>query len=113
VHNVSDLEQVELSIEEAQKNIDRMEALERLRKNRDFKLLVEEGYLQDEAARVVLAKAEPGLQGPEQQVMLENMIIAVGYFRQYLNKIYQFGSHSKRAMSEHQDTREELMAEAH
>jgi hypothetical protein len=111
VRNVnSELSQVELSIEEAQKNIDRMEALTRLRKNKDFILLVEEGYLQDEAARVVLAKAEPGLQGNDQQIMLDNMITAIGYFRQYLNKIYQFGNHSKQAISEHRTTREELMA---
>lgn len=109
----SQLEQVELTIEEAKKSIERMEALKRLRQNRDFVSLLEEGYLQEEAARLVLAKAEPALQSEEQQKMLDNMITAVGYYRQYLNKIFQFGNHAQHAMSQHEQTRDEIMAEAH
>ena len=113
MHKDSQLEEIELSIEEAKKSIERMDALNRLRTNRDFKMLIEDGYLQEEASRVVLAKAEPGLQGAEQQLMLDNMIIAIGYYRQYLNKVYQFGNTAQRAMSEHENTRDEIMAEAH
>jgi hypothetical protein len=109
--NNSELEQIELTIEEAQKSIDKMEALERLRKNADFKVLIEGGFLKEEAARLVLMKAEPNLQDEFQQKMLDNMIIAVGYFRQYLNKIYQFGRHAEQAIESHRETRNEIMAE--
>ena len=111
-NNRNDIEEVELSIEEAQKNIDKMEALNRLRQNKDFKELIEVGYLQDEASRTVLAKAEPALQSDEQQRILDNMINSIGYFRQYLNKIYQFGNQSSRAIDEHRNTRDELRNEA-
>lgn len=108
----NDLKRIEIDIKEAEKNIERMEALNRLRANKDFKALIEEGYLGDEASRVVLAKAEPGLQNEDSQKYLDNMIIAIGYFRQYLNKIYQFGNQSKHAIEGQRQTREDIMAEA-
>lgn len=111
-HN-NDLHEVEMTIEDAQRNIDKMNALLRLRDNRDFKLLIDRGYFEEEAARLVLARAEPGLQTEEHQVMLDKMIDSVGYLRQYFNKIYQFGQHSQQAIEEHRETRDEIMAEAH
>lgn len=111
--NSSDLAAVEISITEAERNIEKLNALKRLRKNTDFIALIEIGFLRDEASQVVLAKAEPGLQAPEQQNTLDNMIHAIGYFRQYLNKILQFGQDSERAIKEHRKTREEIMAETH
>lgn len=106
-----DLKQVELSIEEAQKQIDKLESLNRLRTNKDFQNLLEVGYLRDEAARAVLAKAEPALQSQESQQAIDNMIIAIGYFRQYLNKIIAFGNQASNAINEHRKTRDEIMSE--
>lgn len=109
----TDIENVELSIAEARKHIEQMEALDRLRTNADFKLIFEQGYLKDEATRLVLARAEPIMQTQEHQDQLNKLIDGVGYFRQYLNKIYQFGRQSQQAIKADQETLTELMNEVH
>lgn len=109
---MTDLESVEITIEQAKQQIDNMQALDRLRKNKDFMELVEDGFMKDEAARLVLALAEPALQTEEHQKQLYKMVDAVGYFRQYLNKIYQFGHIAEGALKSHEDTRNELMSES-
>ena len=107
----NDLELIELSIEEAQKNINKFEALKRLRTNKDFKDIIEIGFLESEAVRAVHAKADPALQSPEAQQAVSNMIIAVGYFTRYLNYIMAEGENSVRAIDEHRKTRDEIMSE--
>jgi uncharacterized protein YoxC len=105
------LHEIEMTIEDAQRSIDEMQSLDRLRDSKDWKNLIEVGYLEKEAARLVLAKADPGLQDDNNQKQLDKMIDAVGYFRQYLNKIYQFGHHAERAIHDHRQTRDEIQQE--
>jgi len=112
MNNANQLEEINVTIDQAQKQIDEMMCLERLRKNADFKALIEDGYLKEEAARVVIAKADPNMQTEEHQKQLDNMIIGIGYLRQYLVKIYQFGNHAQRTIEAHKETRSEIMTEA-
>lgn len=107
----TELHQIEVTIEQAKDTLEAMRALERLRKNKDFIKLIEEGYLKDEACRLVLARAEPALQTTENQSQLNKMIDGVGYFRQYLNKIYQMGHHAEASIEDHENTRAELLRE--
>jgi hypothetical protein len=107
-----ELAQVEVSIEQAKANIDRASALERLKENRDFKEIILEGYFEKEASRLVLLKADPNMQEPNEQRQVEKMIDSIGYLRQYLNMIYQFGSMADNALEQHQKTREDILAEA-
>lgn len=106
------LEQVELTIEQAQDNIAHKQALTRLYENADFRKIILEGYLQKEAARMVHAKAEPSLQSESDQLQLTRMIDGLGYFRQYLNKVYQFGAIAEKTIESHRQTRTDLMGEA-
>ena len=110
--NNTELEQINLTIEEAEKQIAKMDALDRLRENKDFQLLIENGYFKDEASRLVLLKADPNFQKEEDQIASDKMIIAIGYFRQYLRTIYQLGSIAKRSLDDYRDTRNEIMTEA-
>jgi hypothetical protein len=105
------LHEIEMTIEDAQRSIDELKSLDRLRNHNDWKSVIETGYLEKEAARLVLAKADPQLQDDFNQRQLNKMIDAVGYFRQYLNKIYQFGHHAERAIDEHRQTRNEIQQE--
>jgi hypothetical protein len=109
----SELRQIEMTIDQAKEQIELLEALNRLRKNKDFDLVIEKGYLEKEACRLVLAKGEPALQSEEQQKHLDKMMIGVAYFRQYLHKIYQFGNQAQMALKDHENTRDEIMAETH
>lgn len=61
------------------------EALERLLTNADFKTVILDGYLKDEAVRLVHLKCEHALQEPIQQAAIDRGITAISEFRQYLS----------------------------
>lgn len=107
----SDLHEVEITIQEAKNAVTTMEALIRLRKNNDFKQVIEEGYLKNEAVRLVWSRSEPGRQTEELQHEMNKMIDGVGYLRQYLNSIFRDGNHAQQALTDHEDTRAELLRE--
>ena len=107
----NDLHEIQLTIEQCERAIEDLQALERLRKNPDFQRLIEKGYLEDEAARLVLTRAEPTMQSSEHQKVLNRMMHGVGYFRQYLHKIYQFGNQAEMSLEAHRQTRNEIMEE--
>jgi len=110
--NEEQLEQVEISIEQAKYNIGRKDSLINLTKNTDFKRLILEDYFKSEAARLVMVRAEPAMATDEHQDNINNALIAIGHLNQYLNAIMQMGTMAQRAMEADQDTREELLAEA-
>lgn len=105
------LQQVEISIDQAKANIERMNSLDRLKENKDFEEIILKGYFEQEASRLVLLKADHNVQGDTEQKQIEKMIDAIGYFRQYLNTIYQFGSMAENALAQHEQAREEILRE--
>ena len=109
--NEQDLEQIELSIEQAKSDIDKMHSMQKLTTNPDFIKIMLEGYFEKEASRLVLLKADSNMQTAENQLQITKSIDAIGYVRQYFNVIMQFGHMSQSAMENDQRTREELLAE--
>ena len=107
----AELNQVELSIEQAKANIKRMEAVDRLKENKDFEEIILKGYFEQEASRLVLLKADHNVQGDTEQKQIEKMIDAIGYLRQYFNTIYQFGMMAQNAIEQHEQAREEILQE--
>lgn len=105
------LDQLEVTIEQAQEAIKNMDALKQLEKHKAFKRIISEGFFKDEASRMVLLKADPSMASPEMQESLDNGIIACGHFRQYLSGIYQLGNAAVRSLAADEVTREELLAE--
>ena len=105
------IEQIELSIAQAKDSITKLDAFTRLKNNKDFILLIEEGYFEKEASRVVLLKADPEMQDAQSQTALDHSIIAIGQFRQYLRTIVQMGHISQKALHEHEETIEEILEE--
>lgn len=105
------LRQVEINIDEAKEAISNMESVIELHNNRHFKKIVDEGYFQQEAARLVLALADANLQSEEHQQDLNKAIRAVGEFRNYLGAIIQLGRTAENALAADEQTREELLAE--
>lgn len=89
--------EVEVTIEEMEAVIDKLSALERLGNNADFKLIVNEGYFDHEARRLVMLysdKTPPGdprITVAEQKTATGEQIEAIGMFRQYLATIQNFG----------------------
>lgn len=105
------IEQIELSIEQAKGMVDNMKSLRNLTNNPDFKNIILDGYFRDEASRVVLLKADPSMQKEFDQAYLTNSIIAIGYLRQYLSSIMQMGQQAERDIFNAEKTREEILAE--
>lgn len=105
------VEALDESIREHQKLVDFGQAIERLRKNTDFKKVVVDGYLKNEALRVVHLKADPNFQTPERRATLERQLDAIAFFGDYLNTQMIFAERAVRQITDAERTREEILAE--
>ena len=71
--------------DEAQKDA---EALKRLEKNRDFKRLILDGFLEKEAVRLVKLKQDPGIKSQERIVEdIDDRITSIGVLNEHLRYI--------------------------
>lgn len=86
---MSRLNEIQEYIAELKSNVDikKLDALNRLAKNKDFKLIIDDGYFKDEAVRAVMLKADPTQESPECQEHLDKLITSIGYLRQYFRTI--------------------------
>ena len=105
------LEAVSLTIDQAKGYISKKNALYRLLDNKDFIDIKKQGKNRDEAARLVSAKCDVNMQSDENQRFLDRMIDGVGALRQYLQHIERQGNGAEGAIKEHENTREEIIAE--
>lgn len=81
------IQEIELNIAEAKKFVALGKSVEKLMANRDFKKVISEGYLEQEAIRLVHLKADPNMQDAESQAAIVTQIDAIGSFTAYLNKV--------------------------
>lgn len=107
---------VEISIQEAQEQIDRSERLRRLEKNKDFKFLILEGLLRDDAVRQVMLKGAPQLHapGPGAETALNGInarMAMISELNNYFRYLHIEGASAKAALSEHENAHDELLKE--
>ena len=81
-------QEIQITLDEANEKIDAGESLLRLRRNKDFKRLIEKGYLNDEALRLVAARANPNLT-EQQRESLVTQIDGIAHFQNFMNLILQ------------------------
>ena len=105
------IHQVEISIEEAKKQINKMNALIRLSRNKDYKEIFLDGFFTQHAIQQVLLKADPGHQSPEQQADILREIDAIGSLRMHLHAVIAQGRQMEGSLPEHEQAKEELLAE--
>ena len=103
--------QIEIDIETAKDKIAMVDALIRLRKNKDFKRVFIDGFSGTEAIRVVKALADPACQDPSTQALLQARISAVGVIEQYMIAIERIGEMSRRALNDYENDLVELADE--
>ena len=85
-------EEFNVHYEEVKEAVKRFEALQRLQKNKDFKFIINEGYLRDEAVRLVKMRADKSAIFNESiKNSIDNKIIGVGEFNEYLRTIHNIG----------------------
>ena len=107
----SRIENIDISIEHATKCVNKMNSVFNLHNNRDFIDVIEKGYFEEEASRLVLLKADPNLQKPDDQASIIRSIDAIGHFRQYLSSVINLGRMLEKSLQEDKQTREELNQE--
>lgn len=106
-----ELEMIEMSIATAKKKVALGEALDRLRNNPDFKLLIAEEYLTNYAAHLVKSRASFGMQGDRDQAFINAQITGIGHLDQFLRYTVQEGAMAAEAIQADETTREEILRE--
>lgn len=109
--NESDVQEIEVSMSAAQATINRMQVFMRLVENPDFQAIIEKGYFEDEAIRLVGAKSSPALASEVDQLELDRDIMGVGRLRQYFYAIVQQGRAAEGAIAAEQEELELMRAE--
>ena len=105
------LQQVEISVEEAKETVALAEALQRLHDNADFKTVILTGYFEKESQRSVMLKSDINFQGEENQRQLADIITGIGMLGQYFHKIFTLGEQAHQGLVADEKTREELLEE--
>lgn len=106
-----ELEMIEDSINANKYNVSIGEALLRLLKNRDFKKVIMEHYMRDEAVRTVKLMAAPECQSPTQQEALQKILIAIGQLDQFMRVTLQIMDRAEAAIRDDELTQSEILAE--
>lgn len=106
-----DIREIEIDINQAEALVRTKQQMESLISNKAFTDIVEKGYFENEASRLVLLKADPNTQDDSQQKDIMNRINAIGYLRQYFIGVMQRGRMAENSLEDHKKTREEMLAE--
>lgn len=103
---------IEVSLEDAQKLIDRKTKLIKLQDNAIFKKIFVEGYFKDEAARIAQAITNPEMMDDIEQRELLSQLKAIGHMQNYMLTIRQAGTTMELALKEEEERKiqEELNA---
>jgi|TARA_B110000902_G_scaffold158551_1_gene181725 hypothetical protein len=109
--NQEDLEVIDITIEQAKHSVDMAEALNKLKVNKAFIKVVLNGYFEKEATRLVLLKADPNMQSPEDQAQVLRAIDSIGSLRQYFITLGQLGGMAQKSIADCELSREEILAE--
>lgn len=105
-----DLEQIEITIEAAQKKVDLADTFERLQKNKDFKKLIMDHYLKDYAVRLVLLKADSSL-SEDVIEKISKEIDCVGIFNSFLRTVMIEGYQCRMSIASSEEERERILEE--
>ena len=111
MNNENDVRTIELNIDQAKATVDRMKVFMRLVDNKDFQEIIEKGYFEDEAVRLVGALASPGLADEVSQNEMQKDIQAIGRLRQYFYAITAQGRAAEGAIKSHENELDLMRAE--
>ena len=106
---MTDLEQVEIQIDMAQKLRKMRDNCVKLTASEPWKDIIGEVYFKEEAARLVMAKSSHLT--PEQMQLIDNMQYGIGALANYIESVMRRGAEMDQAIGEHEETREEILAE--
>jgi len=106
---MTDLEQVEIQIDMANKLRKLRDNCVKLTASEPWKDVIDTGYFKEEAARLVMAKSSN--LSSEQMELIDRMQYGVGALANYIESVMRRGAEMDQALNEHEETREEILAE--
>lgn len=106
-----DLRDIDNAIVELKKVIEMADAVQRLKKNKDFKKIIIEYYGTDYASELVRAKAQPQTQDEKSQKFIGSQINAIGHLFNFLDVLIAQGSPAKDNLEEHEEERLAMIQE--
>ena len=106
---MKEIEQVEIQIEMANKLRKMRDNCVKLTESKPFKDVITEGYFKEEAARLVMAKSSN--LNADQMKLIDNMQYGIGALANYIESVMRRGAEMDQAIGEHEQTREEILAE--
>ena len=108
-NTTNEIQELELSIEDANKHVAMRDAALKLTSNRDFKKLVLEGYFKETAAQLVSLTADPALKDKRNEI--SEKILAISNFRLFLQETITLGNQAESAIREAQEALDEIREE--
>ena len=106
-----DIPSIERDIAKYKGHIKLLDALNRLEKNADYKLLIGNGYLKEEILRLVSLRTSPEAQSEISQRNLIRDIDAVSSFGDYIRHIRIEGESAKASIDQSEQTLEAALIE--
>lgn len=104
----SQVQEIELDIENAKQFVELHECAERLKKNKDFQKLILEEYFKNESVRLVEALSAPALQDEKYQKAITKTMEGIGQLKQFFNKVHHQAEMAKTAIEEGQEALSEM-----
>lgn len=104
------IQEIELSIEEAKKYVAFGDAIERLHANKDFREVILEGYFRDEASRLTLLLADQNVTEKTREHIFHS-IQAIGELHGFFTARLMQREQMKSAIIQAQETIVEIQAE--
>jgi hypothetical protein len=87
------------------------DALERLKNNRDFRVVVATSYFKDEAVRLVHLKGDPNMQSADKQASIIKQMDAISSLNQFFLAIQMAAGMADKSIEEGQATLDDLRTE--
>lgn len=108
---MSQIEEIEISMEKSKSLVATMDAFKRLRKNKDFQDIIEDGYFKKESQRLVMLLSDSNMQGDQTQKELHDAIIGIGQLFQYFRTVTALGVQAHNSLIADSETHAELLVE--
>lgn len=106
----SDVKQTEDTIRDLEERIQRVEALERLNENRDFKVLIRDTFMRDESLRYLEVSADTTQNDVTRRDALA-IAQAASHLKRFMAATMALGMQSRNQIQEHRELLDQLRAE--
>lgn len=106
-----ELEQIEVSIDQAKASIELWQSFEKLKRNPDFIKVFTKGYFEEEAIRLVKLKSDYSMTDDKSQKLIDNSITSVGVLHQYLDDVKRKGQIAEANLEDLEEAKSAVLSE--